>query len=204
MYHITFSGGSPIYQTGLATYLGEFFPGSRVHPQQDTTETAAAVDLQLIVVGVQPRWKKLQSLLQRATGGRKLMVGGQLSLRLIKQLLAGGLDGYLLQSAPPERFRQAVDEVCAGRGYIDPELKADWLRRELGEYRLTPIDPLTKRERQVLRLIVLEHTTEEIAGMLFISRCTVETHRAHILSKLGVRNTAGIVREAMRRNLCAV
>ncbi|THH39527.1 response regulator transcription factor [Neolewinella litorea] len=132
------------------------------------------------------------------------MVGGQLSLRLIKQLLAGGLDGYLLQSAPPERFRQAVDEVCAGRGYIDPELKADWLRRELGEYRLTPIDPLTKRERQVLRLIVLEHTTEEIAGMLFISRCTVETHRAHILSKLGVRNTAGIVREAMRRNLCAV
>lgn len=203
MYHITFSGGSPIFQNGLATYLGEFFPDARVQPHREAAGAGPA-DLQLLVVGVHPRWKKIDALLQAATGGRKLMVGGQVSLRVVQRLLDAGVDGYLLQSAAPERFRQAVHEVCAGGSFVDPDLKATWLRRELGDCRLTQLDPLTKRERQVLQLIVLEHTTEEIAGMLFISRCTVETHRAHILSKLGVRNTAGIVREAMRRNLCTV
>ncbi|MCP9234666.1 helix-turn-helix transcriptional regulator [Lewinella sp. JB7] len=56
----------------------------------------------------------------------------------------------------------------------------------------------------MLELIVQEYTTEEIAGKLFIGRCTVETHRSHLMQKLGARNTAGIVREAMRRELCAV
>jgi len=63
---------------------------------------------------------------------------------------------------------------------------------------------LTRREKEVLQLIVEENTTEEIARRLFISPCTVETHRANILGKLGVRNVAGIVREAMRRELCVV
>ncbi|MCO6477059.1 MAG: response regulator transcription factor [Phaeodactylibacter sp.] len=60
---------------------------------------------------------------------------------------------------------------------------------------------LTEREQEVLQLIIEEYTTKEIAKKLFISSCTVETHRLNIIQKLGVRNTAGIVREAMRMDL---
>ncbi len=127
-----------------------------------------------------------------------LLLGGPIHPSLVDKLLSGGLNGYLLRDASAEKLCQAIDIVLAGKAYVDPDLQA-------GSPSLRPlISPLTKRERQVLRLIVLEYTTDEIAGKLFISRCTVETHRAHILQKLGVRNTAGIVREAMRRKLCAI
>ena len=55
----------------------------------------------------------------------------------------------------------------------------------------------TNREMEILRLIINEHTTSEIAGKLFISKCTVETHRLHLLQKFDVKNTAGLVREGM-------
>ncbi|MCR9014596.1 helix-turn-helix transcriptional regulator [Aquiflexum sp. XJ19-11] len=60
---------------------------------------------------------------------------------------------------------------------------------------------LTKREKEILQLIVEEYTTQEIANKLFISFCTVETHRLHLIQKMGVRNTAGLVREAVARNI---
>ena len=61
---------------------------------------------------------------------------------------------------------------------------------------------LTQREQEVLQLIVDEFTTTEIAKKLFIGQCTVETHRIKLIQKLGVKNTAGLVREAVQRQLC--
>ena len=60
---------------------------------------------------------------------------------------------------------------------------------------------ITRREKEILKLIVDEHTTQEISEKLFISLSTVETHRANLLSKLNVRNTAGLVRVAVEKGL---
>jgi DNA-binding CsgD family transcriptional regulator len=60
---------------------------------------------------------------------------------------------------------------------------------------------LTKREKEIINLIVNEYTTSEIAEKLFISEKTVETHRKNLLQKLNVRNTAGLVRIAMEKGL---
>jgi len=60
---------------------------------------------------------------------------------------------------------------------------------------------ISKREKEILGLIIKEHTAQEIANMLFISLHTVETHRSNLMSKLGVRNSAGLVRVALENNL---
>ncbi|MBC6993242.1 response regulator transcription factor [Lewinella lacunae] len=119
----------------------------------------------------------------------------------VKRYFKAGAVAYLLQGTPSESLCQAVGCVREGSTFIDPTLSAAWLGRQRGDYPQGTTEALTKRERQVLELIVQEHTTDEIAGQLFVNRCTVETHRSHILQKLGVRNTAGIVREALRREL---
>jgi len=66
------------------------------------------------------------------------------------------------------------------------------------------IPKISRREKEVLELIVKEHTTQEIADQLFISLKTVESHRANLLAKLNARNTAGLVRIAMENNLIDV
>ncbi len=203
MYTVLLSGGSPIYQRGLITCFEKSFPGSRFLTPEEA-HAGTGPDLHLLIVGHQPRWSKFEALSRRHPLARKLILGGPLSLRLVKRLFGLGINGYLLKSAPPDAVRQAVQEIGSGNCFIDRELQTAWLHRELGQAGTADTEALTKREQQVLQLIVLEHTTEEIAGKLYIGRCTVETHRAHILHKLGVRNTAGIVREAMRRELCTV
>ena len=179
------SGASPIYRSGLLNILGQ--------------APACGPTLQLLVAADQPTYQQIERLRRQIRSEhRTLLLGGPVHPSHLNKLLSAGLNGYLLRDAAPEKLWAAIETVYRGGVYIDPDLRsgAPALR--------APVDPLTKRERQVLRLIVLEHTTEEIAGKLFISRCTVETHRAHILQKLGVRNTAGIVREAIRRELCAI
>jgi DNA-binding NarL/FixJ family response regulator len=157
-----------------------------------------------MVMGRNPPTQAFERITPHLSRDNHILIGDHVSLRLFKRLLATGLRGYVLRNVPVDQLREAISEVLAGRPYIDPALKSTWLARQLGQCTEARVDPLTKRERQVLRLIVLEHTSDEIASKLFIGRCTVETHRAHLLHKLGVRNTAGIVREAMRRDLCAI
>jgi len=204
MQQILIAGGSPIYQAGLTRLFECYFPDFSVSLASLTNAPSAAEDyaLRLFVVGARPLAAEMDFVKRSLRQGRTLLVGGYLSLKLVKRLLAAGAGGYLRQGAAPEHLQQAVSDVLAGTPFIDPELKLIWMNRQLNPKRSRDLDPLTKRERQVLALIIREHTTDEIAEQLFISRCTAETHRGHILQKLGVRNTAGIVREAIRRELC--
>ena len=186
---IFISGASPIFRSGLLNILAQSSPPAG----------QAGPALQLLVAPEQPTYQQIEKLRRQIRGEvRTLLLGGPLHPSHLTKLLATGLNGYLLRNAAPEKLWTAIGTVMDGRVYVDPDL-----RRGTPALRAL-VDPLTKRERQVLHLIVLEYTTDEIAGKLFISRCTVETHRAHILQKLGVRNTAGIVREAMRRELCSI
>jgi len=119
----------------------------------------------------------------------------------VLELLDSGVGGYLLKSTGKEELKRAIITVAEGGQYIAQELRelaatADRHTHREGE---TKYGPLTKREVDVVKLIMMERTTQEIAVTLFLSANTVETHRRNILHKLDCRNIAGLVKYAMER-----
>src|SRR5690606_16717232 len=99
---------------------------------------------------------------------------------------------------------RALRIVAAGQQYLTQEVRSafdnDMRAKEImGE---TGYHALTKREKEVVKLICRECTTQEIAASLFLSPQTIDTHRKNILHKLGVRNTAGLVKYAKERGWC--
>lgn len=121
---------------------------------------------------------------------------------VVKDFLKAGISGYFLPHCNAKNIKEAISQSSKGKIYIDPKL-SHFLTQNILDI-VPPIavkHSLTKREKEILQLIVEEHTTQEIANKLFISFCTVETHRLHLIQKMGVRNTAGLVREAVARNI---
>ena len=95
----------------------------------------------------------------------------------------------------------AIRDVAAGGSYVHPSLGARMVAADSEERKRAEDDPLSDRERDVLRLLALGHTNQEIAGMLFISVRTAETHRAHIMQKLRLQSRAELVRYALSQGL---
>ena len=123
---------------------------------------------------------------------------------LIKKMMANGASGYLLKNAGQEELIKAVRTVFSGKKYFSDEVADIVLSNLSGKRSKTnssPFPKLSRREKEILTLIVDEMTTQEIADKLFISFGTVETHRRNLLVKLGARNTAGLVRTAMEYDL---
>ena len=116
---------------------------------------------------------------------------------LIKMMLKEGAKGYLLKNAGKAELLEAIKTVHQGERYLSTEVNTiilDSLAGKRATRRKNPFPKLSRREKEVLQLIIDEKTTQEIAEQLFISIGTVETHRRNMMSKLGVRNTAGLVR----------
>jgi two-component system response regulator NreC len=112
-----------------------------------------------------------------------------------------GAKGYLLKEAANDDLMTALEEIAAGREYLHPQLGARMQAVEAAARRREEDDPLSDREREVLRLLALGHTNQEIAKMLFISVRTVESHRAHILTKLRLNTRAELVRYALAEGM---
>lgn len=123
---------------------------------------------------------------------------------IIKHLIEQGIKAYLLKNAGQEEIISTILKVNDGGTSFDNELLMEILEMKKSRARKkeTSLFPkLSRREKEILTLIVEEHTTSEIAGKLFISFGTVETHRRNMLNKLGLRNTAGLVRMAIEFDL---
>ena len=121
------------------------------------------------------------------------------------QALEAGASGYVLKRAAEDDLIEAIRIVAVDDAFLAPraaqQLVADYLaRRERGDLP-PPVEKLTPREEEVLRLLARGHTNAEIAESLVISVKTVETHRAHILDKLGLRKRAELVRYAETHGL---
>jgi two-component system response regulator NreC len=116
-----------------------------------------------------------------------------------REALRGGALGYVLKEAADTELVEAVRLAAQGRTYLHPELGAR-LATETPKPEGPP-DDLTEREVEVLRLIALGHTNNEIAGQLFLSVRTVESHRAHIQQKLRLSTRAELVRYALDHRL---
>ena len=121
----------------------------------------------------------------------------------VLQAVRAGASGYLVKDSAAAELLAAVRSLHAGRGYFGPQASRA-LAEQMQNPDRTVDDPygrLTAREREVFHLVVEGMTTKEIARRLDISVKTAENHRARVIAKVGVRNTAELVRYALRRGL---
>jgi DNA-binding NarL/FixJ family response regulator len=164
------------------------------------------IDLAVLDVSM-PRMTGLQAareISQRRPDVRVLMLSMHDNEQYFFEALKAGASGYVLKTAANADFVEACRATMRGEPFLYPSAAAaimrDYLERAArGEE--TPSDPLTPRELDVLKPIAEGHTSEEIAEMLFISKKTVDRHRANILEKLGMRNRVELTRYAIRRGL---
>jgi len=118
-------------------------------------------------------------------------------------LVRAGASGYLVKDAAASELLAAVQALSRNQAYFGPQAAralAEQYRHPEGD-REDPYGALTAREREVFHLVVEGRTTKEVAGALGISVKTAENHRARVMEKLGVHNTAELVRYAARRGL---
>jgi two-component system, NarL family, response regulator NreC len=143
----------------------------------------------------------LPSLLQEAPEAKVLVLSMQDDPSYVREAFAAGASGYVLKEAADEEVVAAVREIANGGRFVHPALGARMVAAEAEARAAAEADPLSERERQVLRLLALGHTNQEIAKMLYISVRTAETHRAHIMQKLRLSTRAELVRYALLQGL---
>ena len=143
----------------------------------------------------------IPTLLKEHPEVRILVLSMQDDPQYVREAFAAGARGYVLKEAADREVVAAVREVADGGRYVHPELGARLVAAESEERRRAEEDPLSERESEVLRLLALGHTNQEIAKQLFISVRTAETHRAHIMQKLRLSSRAELVRYALERGL---
>jgi two-component system, NarL family, response regulator NreC len=124
----------------------------------------------------------------------------------ITQILQAGASGYLLKDSADVDLIQAVAAVSQGKSFFSPAVARlmldDYVKQRTGEaVVIDRYETLSDREREVFQLIAEGKTNKDIAGLLFISPSTVETHRAHIMEKLDVHSASEIVLYAVRRGI---
>jgi two-component system, NarL family, response regulator NreC len=141
------------------------------------------------------------AVLKEVPEAKVLMLSMQDDPRYVREAFAAGAHGYVLKEAADAEVVDAVREVAAGGRYVHPALGARLVAAEAEERARADADPLSDREREVLRLLALGHTNQEIAKMLYLSVRTVETHRAHIMQKLRLTTRAELVRYAIDAGL---
>jgi two-component system response regulator NreC len=143
----------------------------------------------------------IPDVLRHGDGAKVVVLSMQDDPTYVREAFAAGASGYVLKEAADAEVVAAVREVAAGGRYVHPSLGARLVVAETEERRRDEEDPLSDREREVLRLLALGHTNQEIAKMLYISVRTAETHRAHIMQKLRLQSRAELVRYALQHGL---
>ena len=123
----------------------------------------------------------------------------------VHQALHSGVKGYVLKSSVSDELLWAVRAVAKGQTYLSSPISEIVVESAMNPRSTSqdgdPLSNLSPRENEILQLIAEEHTSGEIAKLLFISEKTVEKHRARLIDKLNVRNLAGLVRLAVKYRL---
>jgi DNA-binding NarL/FixJ family response regulator len=121
--------------------------------------------------------------------------------RYLFDALRAGASGYVLKRAADEELIEAVQSVAGGKSYLPATTQSALVKEWLEHGEDAPRDQLTPRELDVVKLIAEAYTNKQIAEILSVSEKTVESHRANVLAKLGMRDRVELVRYAIRRGL---
>jgi two-component system, NarL family, response regulator NreC len=159
----------------------------------------------VILLDIMPQGKSgtegMPAIQQAAPEAKILVLSMQDDPRYVREAFDAGASGYVLKEAADTEVVDAVRAVAGGQQYLHPSLGARLVAADAEQRKRAQADPLSEREREVLRLLALGHTNQEIAKLLFISVRTAETHRAHIMQKLHLSTRAELVRHALSEGL---
>jgi DNA-binding NarL/FixJ family response regulator len=139
----------------------------------------------------------IPELAEVAPQAKVLVVSSQAAPSSVRRALSVGAAGYLPKRSSDSELLAAIRVVADGRGYVDPELGAKLVTPDVSP----ALEPLSEREREIVQLLALGHTNQEIGKKLFISVRTVDTHRAHIMGKLSLSTRAELVMFALAQGL---
>ncbi len=135
----------------------------------------------------------IPELMRAAPEAKVLVVSSLISPSAVRRALSAGAKGYLPKRSSDRELIAAIRLIAGGAGYVDPDLGA----RLVNPNDAPALEPLSERERDILHLLALGYTNQEIGGKLFISVRTVDTHRAHIMQKLRLDTRAELVMFAL-------
>jgi DNA-binding NarL/FixJ family response regulator len=189
-----------LLREGLRSRL-EREPGIAVVGEADTAERAVVMarklqpDLILLDL-LMPRksgYEAIPELAQVAPHTKILVVSSQAAPSSVRRALSAGAVGYLPKRVSDRELLTAIRLVADGGGYVEPELGA----RLVSDKGSPALEPLSERERDIVHLLALGYTNQEIGKKLFISVRTVDTHRAHIMRKLQLETRAELVMFAL-------
>jgi Response regulator containing a CheY-like receiver domain and an HTH DNA-binding domain len=129
-----------------------------------------------------------------------LVVSMHTDNNMIDALIQQDVDGYISKNADSDELLAAIKAILKGGKYFSEAIKKDYMNSVFNKEKET-LEMLTSREKDVLKLIAEEYTTQEIADKLFLSKHTIESYRKTLILKLKVRNLAGLTRYAVKLGL---
>jgi two-component system, NarL family, response regulator NreC len=193
-----------LLRAGLRSRL-EQEPGIEVVGDADSAERAI-----VLARALQPDLVLLDLLLPRKNGfdaipeiarvapdARVIVISSQIAPSSVRRALTAGAAGYVPKRASDSELVTAIKQVSSGSRYVDPEVGATLVVDQVA----SALDALSERERDVLQLLALGYTNQEIGKTLYISVRTVDTHRAHIMRKLELDTRAELVLFALAHGL---
>lgn len=131
---------------------------------------------------------------------KTLVVSMHIDGTMIDKLIRNNVDGYVPKNAEKEELLEAIRTIVKGEKYFSSEIKRAYTDAMFETKKQAEVN-LTEREKEVLKLIAEENTTQEIADQLFLSKHTIESYRKNLISKLQVKNLAGLTKHAIKMGL---
>lgn len=145
-----------------------------------------------------------RAILERDPKCRVIVLSMYSEREYVRRALKAGAAGYVVKRSAAKEVVDAIRAVHAGQRYLSPRVADVVLDDYAGEDREDPLARLSGREREVLQLLAEGHTGAQIAERLSLSQKTVETYRARLVEKLGIRDVAGLVRFAIQRGIISL
>ncbi|HYG55461.1 MAG TPA: response regulator transcription factor [Burkholderiales bacterium] len=142
-----------------------------------------------------------RAILERAPNCRVIVLSMYSEREYVRRALKAGATGYVVKRSAAKEVVEAIRAVHAGQRYLSARVADVVIDDYSGGERDDPLARLSGREREVLQLLAEGRTGAQIAERLSLSQKTVETYRARLVEKLGIRDTAGLVRFAIQRGL---
>ena len=193
-----------LLRAGLRSRL-EKEPGLEVVGEADSAERAIVLaralqpDLVLLdlLLPRQNGFEAIPEIARVAPDARVIVISSQTAPSSVRRALTAGAVGYLPKRASDAQLLEAIARVSSGSRYVDPEVGASLVVESVPP----DLEALSERERDVLQLLALGYTNQELGKKLFISVRTVDTHRAHIMRKLRLHTRAELVLFALAHGL---
>jgi DNA-binding NarL/FixJ family response regulator len=214
LFNILLADDYPIFMEGLQAILQKaagslrrynIYGMARSGRQINELLPQAGTDLLVVDVNLPDTdgLRFLPPLKKNNPGMRVLALSSTADPRVVKGALKAGADGFMLKSGTEDEFMQAVECVADGKPFLGRGLNGvcDPISSQLPDHRFARRYGLTRREIEIMPFIGQALNNKEIAGRLYISDQTVSVHRKNIMRKLGVNNTAGLIKIAYDHNL---